>query len=189
MIHGYIKVGRLIVYDVEPVPEEPVGEEIPNEDAKSLTESIKQLTEAVQKLDQDLNPEPVTDENGEEVTEEVSTEEIPEEELPVQKKDLDKVVESVDNLQKTVGEIKQIQSDQLENSTEEASTEKPSITYLDENVDNHLYLTSQVENADVNDLFTIGLSIRNVLLLFMLLWLSLKIFGMIRAAVDRVMNR
>lgn len=189
MIQGMIKDGCFIVYDVEPVPEEPVGEEIPNVDGESLAESIKQLTEAVQKLDQDLNPEPVTDENGEEVTEEVSTEEIPEEELPVQKKDLDKVVESVDNLQKTVGEIKQIQSDQLENSTEEASTEEPQLTYLDETVDHHLYMTSEVENADINDIFTMLLSVRNVALLFMLLWLSLKIFGMIRAAVDRVMNR
>lgn len=66
---------------------------------------------------------------------------------------------------------------------------RTNIVHLDETADTHMYLTTPVENASINDVYTLSLSIRNLLLVFFLFWLSLKIFGLLRAAIERVMNR
>ena len=79
-----------------------------------------------------------------------------------------------------------------EASTEEASTEEAStegIIFSDSSADTHLYLSTEVENATLNDLYSIALSTRNVLLLFLLLWLVLKLFGSLKNVICRIMNK
>ena len=79
-----------------------------------------------------------------------------------------------------------------EASTEEASTEEAStegIIFSDASTDTHLYLSTEVENATLNDLYSIALSTRNVLLLFLLLWLVLKLFGSLKNVICRLMNK
>ena len=153
------------------------------EDFQRLIESIEQLNQTVSELNQNLT----TEEESEEVTEEV-TEEILEEDLPVQKKDIADLKESIDGLAVGLNEIKRVEESQIE-YTQNRDAEPTVLTYLDETVDHHLYLTSEVENATINDVFTLSLSIRNLLLVFFLFWFCLKILGMLRAVVDRVANR
>lgn len=157
------------------------------EDYQRLIESIEQLDQTVSELNQNLTTEEESEEVTEEVTEEVS-EEILEEDLPVQKKDIAELKESIDGLAVGLNEIKRVEESQIE-YTQNRDTEPSVLTFLDESVDHHLYLTSEVENATINDVFTLSLSIRNLLLVFFLFWFCLKILGMLRAVVDRVANR
>lgn len=155
-------------------------------DSVSLVEAIQTLEESVSRLNENLESATATEEVSEEVTEEV-TEEILEEDLPLQKKDMFALKESVDNLGESVDSLVKLNERSLEESSTEESTS--TLTYLDETVDTHLYLTSQVENATINDVYTIGLSIRNVLVLALLLGLSLFFFKLVRTALERMLNR
>lgn len=120
------------------------------------------------------------------VTEEVTTEAIPIEEMPLQKKDMDNLVESVDKLGDSVDTLVKIERENQDRNSTEAEV---GLKVLDETVDTHLYLTSQVENATINDVYTIGLSIRNVLVLALLLGLSLFFFKLVRTGLERMLNR
>lgn len=58
-------------------------------------------------------------------------------------------------------------------STEQSSTEQNTvnssgIVYLDETQDTNLYLSTQVQNVDLNDMYSLMLSTRNCCLLFFL---------------------
>lgn len=78
-----------------------------------------------------------------------------------------------------------------ESTTEEHTTEEPAVidlTFLG-NADHNLYLSSEVEYANTNDVYSMLLSIRNILLLFMLLWASIKLLGMFKSALYRLMNK
>ena len=89
---------------------------------------------------------------------------------------------------KTLNDNIQMLNENLEEaSTEEASTE--GIIFSDASTDTHLYLSTEVENATLNDLYSIALSTRNVLLLFLLLWLVLKLFGSLKNVICRLMNK
>ena len=56
-----------------------------------------------------------------------------------------------------------------EQGTTEQNTEQSSgISYLDETQDTNLYLSTQVENANLNDMYSLVLSTRNCCLLFFL---------------------
>ena len=55
--------------------------------------------------------------------------------------------------------------------------------------DFNLYLSGEVENANLNDIFSVGISIRNVLLVFLLAWLSLKLITGLKSVLYRLMNR
>lgn len=61
--------------------------------------------------------------------------------------------------------------------------------YVSQEVDNRPYLSSEVVNADINDVYTMVLSIRNVVLLWFLIWLVLKTRGFIHSILDIVMER
>lgn len=55
--------------------------------------------------------------------------------------------------------------------------------------DNTPYLSSEVANADINDVYTMVLSIRNVVLLWFLLWTVFKARTMIHSVLERVYER
>ena len=55
--------------------------------------------------------------------------------------------------------------------------------------DFNLYLSGKVENATINDIFSVGISIRNVLLVFFLAWLCLKLINGFKGVLYRLMNR
>lgn len=55
--------------------------------------------------------------------------------------------------------------------------------------DNTPYMSSEVANADINDVYTMVLSIRNVLLLWFLLWTVFKARTMIHSVLERVYER
>lgn len=169
-----------IVFD--DLPEVQEGSE--NVSSDDLVKAITELKESVEILNQNLTTE-------EEVTTEVATEEvteepIPVEELPVQKKDVIVLQESVDDLSKNVDKVVKVLT--IENDTEE-TTEKPTLTYLDDSVDTHLYMTSQVENASIDDVYTMTLSIRNICALALLLGISLFLVKGVRTALERLLNR
>lgn len=55
-------------------------------------------------------------------------------------------------------------------------------------VDNRPYMSSEVINADINDVYTMVLSIRNVVLLWFLVWLLLKFKTMIHNVTMKYME-
>lgn len=55
--------------------------------------------------------------------------------------------------------------------------------------DFNLYLSGQVENATINDIFSMAVSIRNILLIFFLFWVLVKLLNMFKGALYRLMNR
>lgn len=162
------------------------GDSQNDSDNVSLNETLSHLEESISRLNENLESATATEEETEEATEEI-TEEILEEDLPLQKKDMMALQESVDSLNESMNTLVKLNERSLEEGTTEESTS--SLVYLDETVDTHLYLTSQVENATINDVYTIGLSIRNVLVLALLLGLSLFFFKLVRTALERMLNR
>ena len=98
------------------------------------------------------------------------------------------IIKTLNENIKTLNDNIQVLNENLEEaSTEEASTE--GIIFSDSSADTHLYLSTEVENATLNDLYSIALSTRNVLLLFLLLWLVLKLFGSLKNVICRIMNK
>lgn len=74
-------------------------------------------------------------------------------------------------------------------SEEGASLEEVTLFIDDPTVDNTLYMSSTVQNATINDVYSIQLSIRNLLLLGGLLALAIVLWKMVRSTVDRLLNR
>ena len=181
----------MILY--EPDVKEGAGKD---EDSVLSDGDIEKLTDAIEKLNQTLIEQKTEEVSTEEVTtEEASTEEviIPEEEMPLQKKDMVNLVNTVESLNKSVDKLVQFQVDGQKEKQEEKerslAKSQSDLVFLDETVDNHLYLTSQVENADINDVYTMTLSIRNVCLLAFLIFLVLFFFRACRTVLERALNR
>lgn len=175
----------MILYDETIVLDEGGGSNDAN--SMDINATLKKLEESIARLNQNLEKSTeisTEDVATEEITEEISTEEIPEEEMPVQKKDIDSLKESVEGVSKSVDNLAS-----QEKSRAEMSTQSSGLVYLDETVDSHLYLTSQVENATMNDLYTMTLSIRNVAVLALLIFLSLGLFKLVRTGLERMLNR
>lgn len=165
------------------------GEEItPNEHSVDLSTTLEKLEESITRLNENIekSTEEASEAASEEASEEASTE-ILEEELPLQKKDMMELKESVDSVAESVDKL--VKMEQAKSATEETTEESSELVYLDETVDNHLYLTSQVENATMDDLYTMTLSIRNVCVLALLLGLSLFFFKLVRTGLERMLNR
>ena len=176
----------MIYYAEDIVPIDTEGDSQNDSDNVSLNETLQNLTESISRLNENLESATATEEESEVVTEEL-TEEILEEDLPLQKKDMMALQESMDSVNDSLDTLVKLNERSLEEGTTEDSTS--ALVYLDETVDTHLYLTSQVENATINDVYTIGLSIRNVLVLALLLGLSLFFFKLARTALERMLNR
>ncbi len=175
----------LVLFDEKPeTPDAKEGED--NVSGDDLVTALKELKESVALLDTHLTEKETEVSETEVTTEEVTEEPIPEEELPVQKKDINALKDSVDGLSQNVDKVGKLLT--AENTTEEATTEQ-GLTYLDETVDKHLYLTSKVENASINDVYTMTLSIRNICALALLLAVSLFLVKGIRTALERLLNR
>ena len=163
-----------------------------NADNVDIVKALSKLEESISRLDKTIT-DSMTEAETEEVTEEATSEEVVlEEDQPLQKKDMAELKKSVDNLCGSVDKIvsmEQEKAKQEELKKSEATRETPDLIYLDETVDSHLYLTSQVENADINDVYTMTLSIRNVCVLALLLALSFCIFKLLRTCLERMLNR
>lgn len=80
------------------------------------------------------------------------------------------------------------ESTQSIQNAEESTTEETDIEYITTEgqiIDNKLYLSAKVNNADINDVYSICLSIRNIVLLFFMILLLIKFKGMIHNAINR----
>lgn len=146
----------------------------------------------------------------EEVTEEVTEESVEEEteekiELPLSeyeelKHKVEELEQNVEDNQKINKNLEQIDLD-VKLLTEKVGNEnngskepvnpqnESDIVYLNDNADTHLYLTTEVQNAGLNDVFTVALSVRNILLLFFLMWLVIKIFDKFKNVFYRIFNK
>ena len=163
---------------------------------------ISSLDEINEKLDSLTTEE--TEEETEDVTEEIT--EIPVEDLPVQKKDMESVEEGfqrlgskLDTLNRNVEGLQATEEEPVEQeTTEEASLamieetsedENGDLVLVDHGVDGHLYMSTTVENADLNDIYSMLLSTRNVLLLGVMLGLVICCFLLFRMAIERLLYR
>ena len=168
----------MIYYTTFILNDEEGSTDVPTDDV--LIETLAKLEESVSRLNENL--EKATEEV---TTEEVTTEEIPLEEQPLQKGDMFALTDSVDRLNDSLDSLVRMEEQNRDGSNEI----QLGINYLDETADTHLYLTSPVENATINDIYTMELSIRNVLVLALLLGLSLFFFKLVRTALERMLNR
>ena len=120
----------------------------------------------------------------EQVTEESTEPDTTNEVILERLESIDEHLEHLDSTEEVTEEVLE------ESSSEDASTEESTeLVYLDPTIDHSLYFTTQVENADLNDIYTIQLSIRNILLIFGLFALAFICYRMIRGTVDRLLNR
>ena len=173
----------MIYYTTFILNDEEGSTDVPTDDVlietlAKLEESVSRLNENLEKATEEVTTEEVT-------TEEVTTEEIPLEEQPLQKGDMFALTDSVDRLNDSLDSLVRMEEQNRDGSNEI----QLGINYLDETADTHLYLTSPVENATINDIYTMELSIRNVLVLALLLGLSLFFFKLVRTALERMLNR
>lgn len=171
----------------EPATEEVTEGVTYNENLDEINHGIQELNDRLEQLIQIHELETATTE--EEVL--VDSEQV----LP------DPVVIALENLDGNVSELRRELAEYNaeeatteeaiteEATTEEASTEEPAIVFLGSGTDTHLYLSSEVENADLNDVYSMLLSTRNVLLLFFLVFLILKVGSMLRDIFARLMNK
>lgn len=173
------------VIDVEDIEGfEPATEEVTegvnyNENLDEINHGIQELNDRVEQLIQIHELESNTETTEDEVP--LDPEQVPP----------DPVVIALENLDGNVSELRRelAEYNAEEATTEEATTEEPQLVYLGSGTDTHLYLSSEVENADLNDVYSMLLSTRNVLLLFFLVFLILKVGSMLRDIFARLMNK
>ena len=73
--------------------------------------------------------------------------------------------------------------------TTETSTQDLSIEYVtteDQFVDTRLYLSAPVSGADLNDVYSLMLSTRNIVLLFFMIWLIFKVKTSIHSVLSKI---
>ena len=180
-----------------------------NQDSSQGVLSDERLIEALDRLNENIesmnNTEGVSEDVTEEITEEVT--ELPIEEQPLQKQDLYDLSENIqsmsDDLRIVSAYVQDLQTNSEEASRSEDPTEDTSLQILaevevdeetseevtiDHGADGHLYMAEQVENADLNDIYSMLWSTRNVVLLFMLMWLMVICFKFFRSAIERLFN-
>lgn len=72
---------------------------------------------------------------------------------------------------------------------EEETTEQSDIEYITTEgqvVDTRLYLSSEVNGADLNDIYSLLLSIRNLFVLFMLMFIFFKVKNIIHSVLAKI---
>ena len=160
-----------------------------SENFNEINANLQKLNGGIEQLIQIHELESNTETTEEEVS-------LDPEELPP-----DPVVIALENLDGNVSELRRElaeynaeeatteEATTEEVTTEEPTTEEPQLVYFGSGTDTHLYLSSEVENADLNDIYSMLLSTRNVLLLFFLVFLILKVGSMLRDIFARLMNK
>lgn len=71
-------------------------------------------------------------------------------------------------------------------TAEEVINDIEYITTEDQVVDTKLYLSTPVYNADLNDVYSIMLSTRNIVLLFFMVWLLFKVKTSIHSVLSKI---
>lgn len=124
-----------------------------------------------------MNDEILTDEITEEITEESQLDRIEE--------GVRLLVEQSTNYVES--ELESVESTEfLEEITEEVSEEEATTEGVI--VDEHLYMSKEYTDKDINDVYSMALSIRNIVLFFVLVVLCWKGFSIMKNLVYRVMN-
>lgn len=151
-----------------------------NENTEIVTEN-----ETSEQITQEENLEEVTTE--EVITEEVTTEEVTTEEIePIDYTEyLEDISEQLERLRDSISNM----SSNNRNDGELVIPDNDLIILGSGTGDFNLYLSGEVENASLNDIFSVGISIRNVLLVFLLAWLCLKLINGFKGVLYRLMNR
>ena len=90
---------------------------------------------------------------------------------------------------RTQQEEQEQEQEQEEQEQEEQSSTASGLVVNDTSADTHLYLSSEVENATINDLYSIALSTRNIVLLFCLIFLFMRLFGALKNVIYRIMDK
>lgn len=87
-----------------------------------------------------------------------------------------------------MGDIIDVSNTELptEATTEATTTDIEYITTEGQIIDTKLYLSSEVSGADINDVYSIMLSTRNIVLLFFMIWLLLKVKTSIHSVLSKI---
>lgn len=87
-----------------------------------------------------------------------------------------------------MGDIIDVSNTELstEATTEATTTDIEYITTEGQILDTKLYLSSEVSGADINDVYSIMLSTRNIVLLFFMVWLLFKVKTSIHSVLSKI---
>lgn len=125
------------------------------------------------------------DEDGE-----IETNESQNEILEILNENIQTLNENVQILNETLTSEEEVTEEEVtEEEITEAETIDSSLVFADTTVDSHLYLSSEVDGATLNDIYSIGLSIRNLLLVFLLFYAGLRCIGALKNALYHIMNK
>lgn len=186
------------VIDVEDIEGyEPATEDLTegvdySENFNEINANLQKLNGGIEQLIQIYELESNTETTEDDVF--LDPEEVPPDPVVIALENLDG---NVSELRRELAEYNAEEATTEEATTEEVTTEEvteepteePQLVYLGSGTDTHLYLSSEVENADLNDVYSMLLSTRNVLLLFFLVFLILKVGSMLRDIFARLMNK
>lgn len=73
-------------------------------------------------------------------------------------------------------------------TTEETTSEIIYITTEGQPVDTNIYFSASVNGADLNDIYSVALSTRNIVLLFFLFFLFFKVKNIIHVTLSKLFN-
>lgn len=79
-------------------------------------------------------------------------------------------------------------SETTSETTEESTSEIEYITTEGQPVDTNMYFSSTVNGADLNDIYSVALSTRNIVLLFFLFFLFFKVKNIIHVTLSKLFN-
>lgn len=102
--------------------------------------------------------------------------------------------ENINRLNENITLLNETLSPSTEETSEEVKEESPEeltteTLVVDSSVDSHLYLSGTVQNATIDDLYALALSGRNIILLFFLLLVLWKLWGALKNAIFRIMDK
>lgn len=104
----------------------------------------------------------------------------------------DSAGETTENIQEQLDYIRTLLEPEEEEEEEEegliAEEFESNIRY-EKPVDKSLYFTSRVEEANLNDIYTMVLSIRNIVLLFFMFFVVFKFLEKLKGLIYRITNK
>lgn len=144
---------------------------------------------AVEENTEEIIEEKIEDEL---ITEELTTEEVIDYEqylIDIEER-LDSIIEETEIQNNFLHDLKESQTSFNFSEIEEGSGTQPGLSVIGSGTgDFNLYLSGTVENASLDDIYSMAVSIRNVLLLFFLFWGMYKVIGIFKNVIYKVMNR
>ena len=157
-------------------------------------EILKQLTEINEKIDNLYDTEEVTEDVTEEITEDIDPSLLPltngeyQEGVTLTNENLIQIKESLEYLNE---QLEVLTVEDTEDITEEVTEEVTEHTLIYSSgtvADGTLYFSDKVENADINDLYSMVWSVRNTILIFLFIFVFVLLYKAFKHLIYKFTN-